>query len=296
MEPTTIDEFCEYLKANGRMSTTVDEYRRNLEQFSKWCNALSIDSFFDVTADDIQAYFAEINEQYPNSATAYKKGKAVHTFYDWLQQEGRILCNPSPLPQERRNDSLPSVVTEQTTIKDILSKLNGSGSLAEKRDRVMIDIAYSCALRRCELHSLDLQNIHGNFLRVTGKKGKQRDVPIGTRALESLLDYVHHVRPKICKTGNTSAVFVSWIGGGKRMHLYSINAVFRRLRKTYKLGNDLRPHALRHAFGRDMIRSGCPVEKVSEILGHSKLETTQIYTRLAPLDLKNAHQKFHPRS
>lgn len=146
MEPTLIDDFCEYLKANGRKSTTVEEYKRNLEQFSKWGLAQGLGSFFDFTHDDIQAYFAESALQYPNSSTAYKKGKAVHRFFEWLQQEGKILCNPSPLPQERRSDTLPSVVTEQKTIREILTKLNGSGSLAEKRDRVMIDLAYSCGL------------------------------------------------------------------------------------------------------------------------------------------------------
>jgi site-specific recombinase XerD len=296
MELTLIEEFCEYLKANGRNPNTITEYERNLRKFAGWCSALSHESFFELTTEDIQGYYAEINLQYSDRYTIHKKCKSVQKFYEWLRQEGRILFNPSPVLSEMQHNNLPSVITEQSTIRNAMNKLEKSSSLVEKRDRVMIDLAYSCGLRRCELHNFNIQDIQGNFLRVTGKRGKEREVPIGEKALAGLLDYINHVRPKLCKTGNTSAVFVSWNQGGKRMHLYSINAVLRRLRKKYALDNSLRPHALRHAFGRDMILSGCPVQNVSKMLGHTKLETTQIYTRLAPLELQKAHQLYHPRS
>jgi len=295
VELSLLEEFCDHLKANGLKGDTIAEYACNLQQFSQWCSGLAIESFFDLVPEQILSYFAEVKERYPNSSTSYKKCKAVFGFFEWLKMEGRILLNPSPLPPERKADLLPSVVAEQSTIRNAMIKLEKSGSLVEKRDRVMIDLAYSCGLRRCELHNLDIQDIHGNFLKVTGKGGKQRQVPIGDHALSDLLDYIHHVRPKLCKNGSTSAVFVSWKAGGKRMHLYSINAVFKRLRKKYSFEQSFRPHALRHAFGRDMVRANCPVPKISEIMGHVKYETTQIYTRLAPIDLQKAHEKFHPR-
>lgn len=108
--------------------------------------------------------------------------------------------------------------------------------------------------------------------------------------------YVYHIRPKFLKgSGTTKALFVSWKGGGQRMNIRSINKAFGRLRKKYGLGRSFAPHSLRHAFAGDLIRSGAPVEDVSEMLGHKRLETTRIYTRLVPMNLKRCHEKYHPR-
>jgi site-specific recombinase XerD len=198
----------------------------------------------------------------------------------------------TPLPRE-----VPTWHGLQRLYGESDTSLRQSAGIVDQRDFAMIDLAYSCGLRRCELHNIDIADIdeEQGTLRVRGKGGRQRVVPIGPKTLADLLHYLYHVRPQLCKHGATRALFVSWNQGGKRMHLYSINAAFRRLRKRGVLEKGVTPHRLRHGFATDLIKNGAPVQDVSRMLGHVRLETTQVYTRLYPLDLKAHHTHHHPR-
>lgn len=297
METELINEYMTHLRNKGRALSTCTEHRFNMAYFATWLETQRVFSFFTADRPTIESYYRAVKGEGHAARTALKRAYAVWSFYEWLKQSGQILLNPAPHPKCERSQPLPRSVPSWVELEPILARLRRSPRLAEQRDYALIDLAYSCGLRRCELHSLDVDdiNIHESTLRVSGKSGHQRVVPIGKRTLKDLLYYVYYVRSRLVKTSRTRALFVSWIGGGKRMHRYSINAVFRRLRINYSLPRSFRPHALRHAFATDLIRNGAPVQDVSKMLGHAKLETTQIYTRLLPLDLKRHHAKYHPR-
>ena len=109
------------------------------------------------------------------------------------------------------------------------------------------------------------------------------------------MHYVYHVRPKFLKDSSTDALFVSWIAGGKRMHKYPINAIFRRLRKKYKLADSIKPHNMRRAYATHTLSAGAPLPEVSKLLRHTKIQTTTVYTRIDPKELKSLHTQFSPR-
>ena len=122
-----------------------------------------------------------------------------------------------------------------------------------------------------------------------------RIVPVGKRALRDLLHYIYHVRPQFLKHTTTNALFVSWWKGGRRITKVGIRAMLRRLNRKYRFTETLRVHGFRHACATDLLRNGAPVQDVSKLLGHARLETTQIYTRLLPTDLQKHHRAYHPR-
>jgi integrase/recombinase XerD len=274
-----------------------------LHQFTGYIAAQESFSFFAAKEEDAFTWREELLAGGLQPLTVSKKLLCVHAFYEWLHECGYLLVNPLPKPSFAGLHRLPRQLPDSSTLHRAYCKLRTSESLPEQRDYVALDLGYSCGLRRCELHALNLQDITpddpaqggGGTVRVKGKGGRERLVPVGPNTLKDLLHYIYHIRPKLMKGGTTAALFVSWQKGGTRMNIRSFNRAFSRIRRKYGLDRSLTPHGLRHAFGTDMVKNGAPVQDVSKMLGHKKLETTQIYTHLAARDLKQHHQNHHPR-
>ena len=304
MEEHLVTDYLESLRIQGRHPDTVAEYGWNLRHFAEHLSGVSAFSFLAAHESTIRGYYLAVKEKGYASKTVWKKCHAVYVFYEYLRKNGFLLLNPCPKVVYESEKRLPRLVPDWQSLQQTYTRLKKSSHCWEQRDYAIIDLAYSCGLRRGELHGLNVDDIEqqdpdnvgtGSTIRVKGKGGRERVVPVGPQALKDLLYYVYHIRPKFLKGGSTKALFVSWIGGGQRMNARSINKAFGRLRSKYGFGRGFAPHNLRHAFATDLIRHGAPVQDVSRMLGHKKLETTQVYTRLVPMDLKRCHEKCHPR-
>jgi len=295
MEEHLITDYLTHMRSKGMHPRTIAEHSDNIRAYVRYLSAQSAFSFFAADEALIRGYYQSVQHFAPK--TSWNKRHAVYAFYEWLRLSGLLLLNPAPKPHLMTAHRLPSSIPSWRSLKPVYERLRQSRRFWEQRDFAIIDLAYSCGLRRCELAGLNVDDIdeQGSTIRVKGKGGRVRLVPIGAQALKDVLYYIYHIRPRFIRTTHTKALFVSWLAGGKRMHTYSINAVFRRLRGKYGFGKAFAPHKLRHAFATDLLRSGAPVQDVSKMLGHVKLETTQVYTRLLPLDLKRQHERYHPR-
>ncbi len=296
VESGVIEGFLEGLKVKGRNTVTINEYGSNLREYAQYLAECGC-SLYSATRETIEAYYLAVHARPLNPRAVCKKQHAVYALYEWMHQCGNLLLNPAPRPTFTKHASLPPSLPDWHSLLPLYRALYRSSRPVDQRDFSLIDLAYSCGLRRAELHRLDIVDVNADekTLRISGKGGRERMVPIGEKTLGDLLHYLYRVRPKIVTSGVTPAVFVSWKGGGRRMNLYSINAVFRRLRKRLCLDRRFSPHKLRHAFATELIRHGAAVQDVSRMLGHVKLETTQIYTRVMPLGLKKHHATHHPR-
>jgi integrase/recombinase XerD len=182
-------------------------------------------------------------------------------------------------------------------VRKLLDTLGRSHYKHARRSIALVDLAYDCGLRRCELVRLNVQDVNAEegTIRVRGKYGKDRLVPVGKKTMRTLLHYIYRERPAFLQGNTTDALFVSWAQGGRRISNATVTRTFLRLRRKGKIAGTITSHALRHAFATHLLRNGAPMQEVSEMLGHACLETTQIYTHLAPLDLKEHHRRFHPR-
>jgi len=298
MEEDLMNGFLKTLQRKGKAEDTVSQYKYALQEFSDFLTQRDIFSFFAASKSMIEKFYVTLLQKKQSSKSSSRKSYSVFYFYEWLKSEGCILYNPAPSPIKSSNKTFPSRVTGKKLLEQVYGALEISLKYVEQRDYVLVDLAYTCGLRRTELQKSNVWDICPNTgtIKVSGKRGNERIVPLGKRALLSLMNYIYHTRPKLVKGGKTGALFVSWKGGGKRMHKGSINAVFRRLRAKYGFDRTFSPHALRHAFATDMLKNGAPLQDVSKMLGHVKLETTTVYTHLNPTDLKKHHDQFHPRS
>lgn len=289
--------FLESLRIRGRHPDTIAAYGRKLRHFTGYLSARG-QSVLTIGATTLREYFMAVKEEGHAASTVWSKRHAVYALYEYLRENAFLLLNPCPEVVCESEIRLPRPVPGWRSLREVYNRLKNSPHCWEQRDYAIVDLAYSCGLRRGELHGLnvgDIEQLDGT-IRVKGKGGKERVVPVGPVALRELRYYLYHVRPQFFKDGGTTkALFVSWQGGGRRMNVRSINRAFGRLRKKYGFGRSFAPHMLRHAFAADLVRNGAPVQDVAEMLGHKKLETTQIYTRLVPMDLKRCHRKYHPR-
>jgi len=297
MEYEHIDDFLESLRIQGYTNTTIAQYHTALHGLCAYLVTNDIHSMFAVHEETIHAWRAYLECHGCNRLTALKKLLRVYRFFAWLHKRGYLLVNPLQKPSFHGVTSLPRRIPARGMVRKAFCTLRESVRVSEQRDYITLDLGYSCGLRRCELHGLDIQDINteDSTIRVRGKGSKERVVPVGQHTMRDLLHYVYHVRPKLVTTGSTSALLVSWQKGGTRMNMRSINRAFIRNRIKYGLGNDFTPHGLRHAFATDLVKNGAPVQDVAEMLGHTKLETTQVYTHLTAIDLKKNHKKYHPR-
>lgn len=291
-----IEEFLNSLQRKGRKRATLEQYRNALSQFDTYLIEGGF-SLFTADTDTIMSYYTMVKQKGWASSTCYKRSQAVFAFYEWLYESGRLLLNPAPPPMRKRGDALPRQVPAVDEIRQAYTVLYNSSKLTDQRDAVLLDLAYSCGIRREELQRLNVQNVdfYTGTIRIWGKGDRERMVPVGELTLRNVEYYLLFVRPKLAPERRTKALFVSWQQGGKRMHKGSISRLFARIRKSYDLCKKLTPHALRHAFATDLLTNGAVLQDVSKMLGHKRLETTQIYTRLAPVDLKKQHKRFHPR-
>jgi len=218
-------------------------------------------------------------------------------FFAWLVRRGTLLLDPTTFLGERR--ARPDAVAHleiptETQIQNLLANIPETGPLA-LRDRAIVELAYSSGLRSAELRNLNVSDIDLGQLQVwirEGKGRKDRVVPLGRPAARAVVSWLDAGRPLVAKNAAEQALFLTQ--GGRRLGQQTFRARLLVLRARSGLPR-LRTHDLRHASALHMLRRGADVSALQEFLGHTDVTTTQIYTRLVPADLKDAHRKTHPR-
>ncbi|MBU3915892.1 tyrosine-type recombinase/integrase, partial [bacterium] len=218
----------------------------------------------------------------------------IRRFFNWCEKTHRIFDNPvkgwrfgKPNPHP-----LADVLTEKEMEK-ILSFPDPTTKVG-LRNRVMLEILYSTGIRRQELHGLDLSDVdfQTGILNIRhGKGGKQRLVPIGDRALEWIKQYLIHIRPRLEHEPN-QALFIST--HKKRLKNAVIRDVITKAKKKHKIKKWGNTHLIRHTMATLMLKNGADIRIIQEILGHSRIDTTMMYTRLDISYLKKIHQTHHP--
>ena len=228
----------------------------------------------------------------PRSLSRYLSG--FRQFYQWLLREGRILKDPSALiDSPRLGRGLPKALNEKQ-VEALLDAPNVESPLG-LRDRTMLELMYATGLRVSELISLEAVNlgINQGVVRVMGKGGKERLVPLGEEALSWLQRYLEESRPDLLRGSDCPLVFVTNRKSGmtRQAFWYAI----KKHAAAAGISQKVSPHMLRHSFATHLLNHGADLRVVQLLLGHSDLSTTQIYTHIAREGLKQLHSEHHPR-
>lgn len=296
---THANEFLEYLAVErGSSPHTLDAYRRDIAAYLDVLGSRQVEQPDAVSRDDVAAYLAALRERGFSPATVERKVASVKSFHKFLVREGVTENHPtSRLPLPKVPERLPDVISIDQA-DQLLSQAFAPGPRG-LRDKAILETLYGCGIRVSELVGLDITDIdlRTGFLRVFGKGSKERDVPVGGAAARALDEYLVHGRPYLRLKGTTrpadpSALFLN--ARGTRITRQATYLIVRRSGQA--VGLELHPHTLRHSFATHMLEGGADLRVLQEVLGHSDISTTQVYTHVDRHHLREEYLSTHPRA
>ncbi|MGC8121281.1 site-specific tyrosine recombinase XerD [Marinobacter sp. VGCF2001] len=280
---------------DGLGQKTREAYASDLRRLSAWLEALpGAPGLIRVKRDDLLAWMSSGLVDGLKASTAARRLSGIRRFYRFLLREGVIAEDPTlRIDSPRLPRRLPDTLTE-ADVESLLSEPDPQVAI-ELRDRAMLEILYGCGLRVSELTGLavDQVNLRQGVVRIHGKGGKERLVPLGEEAIDWLLQYMRQARGELLRAKSSDALFP-----GNRGTAMTRQAFWYRIRHYAArcgITRHLSPHTLRHAFATHLLNHGADLRVVQMLLGHSDLSTTQIYTHVARQRLQDLHQAHHPR-
>jgi integrase/recombinase XerD len=293
-------DFLAYLELERGLSrNTLEAYGSDLQQYGEFLTRRRVDPLA-VAPADLAAFVTELadgREGRPAAApaTLQRKIACLRSFYRHLRRDGILDHDPtSELRAPRSRARLPKVLSRDEVAR-LLEQPRGA-SPAAVRDRALLETMYACGLRASEAIALKLSEIdlEAGILRARGKGSKERIVPIGGKAIESLRAYLAKARPRLVGVRDETHVFVNLRGVGlSRQGLYKI---VQRHARSAGLERRMSPHTLRHTFATHLLAGGCDLRSLQEMLGHADIGTTQIYTHLSAERLRDVYFDAHPRA
>ncbi|RMH33493.1 MAG: site-specific tyrosine recombinase XerD [Nitrospirae bacterium] len=290
-----IDEFLTGLRIEGGYSRhTVDAYRRDLTKYRQFLAARGCSDPTRVTKALVQSFLEELRKAGLASVSIARCLAALRSFYRFIETDSRSTACLTLLTGGSKSwTRLPKTLTEREVAN--LLDLPVGPEPEHVRDAAMVELLYATGLRVSELVQLTVGqiNVEIGYVRVLGKRGKQRIVPIGEHARQLLIRYLEAARPRFLKSRASQAVFLTRLG-----RPFTRQGFWKMLRGRAALAGitkPLSPHMLRHSFATHLLEHGADLRSVQMMLGHASIVTTQIYTHVERARLKRIHSQFFPR-
>jgi len=277
-------------------SNSLESYERDLQQYHQYLKTeLKLKTIRNVTLGHIRSFVRKLSNRGLAANSIKRAVSSIRTYHNFLSAEGHMKDNPAQLldtPKIPRK--LPNVLTIQE-IDKILGIIPENAPMAQ-RDLAIFEMMYSCGLRVTELCDFKTSDIlwDSEMIRVQGKGSKQRFVPIGPIARENLKNYLNHERNTLAdKNPNVAEVFLS--RNGRKLTRMMIWVLLKKWTESAEVKKEVSPHTLRHSFATHLLEGGADLRSVQEMLGHTDITTTQVYTHLDKEHLKEVHRTYHPR-
>ncbi|PHM63312.1 site-specific tyrosine recombinase XerC [Xenorhabdus ishibashii] len=297
-----LDAYLDTLVAQGKSPRTRESYRERLLPFVDWCGQRSVQYPAQVTLVLLESWQRYLRAYRKADGQPYSHNGqrerliALRLWFRWLLQRHHILYNPAEqmvLPKEEKR--LPAQILSERETTQVLDSLDDQSVLG-LRNRVMLEVLWSSGLRRMELRQLrrgDIDVERGVVVVNQGKGHKDRVVPIGGRALGWLTRYLVQVRPQLADSHDSGYLFISQKGRPLSLgHLTQIAG--KAIRHQAQLDKPGACHLFRHSMATQMLDNGADIRHIQAMLGHEKLNTTQVYTRVAIKQLRQVHSQTHP--
>ncbi len=283
------------LLERGFSKHTVEAYRRDIKRFLAGLAAGTTKDLSTVTEEDIFEYVVSERQRGLKARSVRRSLAAVRTFFRFLIIDGEVESNPARLLETPKiGQKLPSVL-EIHEIERLFRAVEEMPGRYPLRDRAILYVLYGSGLRVSELTSLTLNDVRWDLgiIRCMGKGSKERMAPLNQLGLQNLKSYLEAERPNLVKHTGSKTIFLS--RAGKPLGREVVNTILKRNVERAGLTGNITPHTLRHSFATHLLQNGADLRIVQELLGHAKVETTEIYTHIEKSQLKELHKKFHPR-
>ena len=285
-----IEEFLRYLLIDkGYSNNTINSYKIDLEKFLEYNKDKNIS---DITNNDLKEYVKWLKKIELSDKTISRNISCLKSFYKFLLIEKFINNNPSDsLIMPKLKKSLPNTLTEDEVLKLLDINLTDAFSY---RNKAMMELLYATGLRVSELVNLKLQDIDLNqdIVRTFGKGSKERVIPIGDYAKEYLKKYIYEYRELMLKKNSVDYLFLN--NHGNKMTRQGFFKIIKKIAHDNGITKELSPHTIRHSFASHLLKYGADLRTIQELLGHSDISTTQIYTHITNEELRENYENFHP--
>ncbi len=285
-----IEDFLRYLLIDKNYSNnTIESYKEDLIKFRDFFKNKRIN---EIDIDDLKKYVKYLNDLNLNELSISRSISCIKSFYKYLNIEKIIDNNPSDslfLPKVRKK--LPNTLSEEEVDRLLDIKLTDMYSY---RNKAMLEVLYATGLRVSELVNLKMENIdfESDIIRTYGKGNKERVIPIGEYAKTYLEKYLNEYRYQMLKHGNNEYVFLN--NHGKNMTRQGFFKIIKAIANEKGINKEISPHVLRHSFASHLLKHGADLRTIQELLGHSNVSTTQIYTHISNEELKENYKNYHP--
>lgn len=291
-----IDTFLNYLFVErGLSNNTISSYRRDLNLYVDFLTNNRIDALSKTSKNDIVNFMLFQKNQGLSVNSISRRLTAVRIFYRFLVRERILRKDPSSLVDSPKTwkkipDALSLNEIELLLHQPNIRQMQGA------RDKAILEVFYATGMRVSEVVNLkiDSSNFDIGFVRCIGKGNKERIIPLGKKAIESIKRYLLVSRPYFLKKKESDFLFLN--RSGNKISRQSLWKLIKRYAQSAKIKKPLKPHILRHSFATHLLEHGADLRSVQEMLGHSNISTTQIYTHINKDRLKTIHKTFHPRA
>ncbi len=302
---TLVEDFLQHIRhEKGQSAQTQKTYAALLGRFIAWAKKIGRDDWSEVTRKDLTKFLQHERERKPEGESkkaklspesVYLQIAALRALYKFAAGEQLVPANLAEnLTLPRRWKRLPKALTDAEIEK--LLKPPAKQTASDLCDTAVLELAYASGLRLAELRGLRLEQLHlkEGFITVIGKGNKERVVPVGRAAIEAIQRYLEAGRPALLTPRTPANVFLT-----QRGTPFAHSTLWLRVKNRVKragIGRNLTPHMLRHSFATHLLENGADLRVIQELLGHSSISTTEIYTHVAGSRLREVHDQFHPRA
>ena len=290
-----IKTFLDYLSVErGLSQNTLISYQKDLYSYVGFISGRAIDSLSKTDKDDIVNFMLSQKDRGLSPNSIARGLAAIKSFYRFLVRERILKSDPTSLVDSPK---LWKKIPQALSLNEV-DALLGQPNIRERqgiRDRAILETLYATGMRVSEAVNLRIDNVNLDigFLRCIGKGNKERVIPVGKKAVVSIKRYIDTSRLEFLKNRQSEFLFLNRFG--KKISRQSLWKLIKKYAKGAKIKKPIRPHVLRHSFATHLLERGADLRSVQEMLGHSSISTTQIYTHIDKERLKSIHKMFHPR-
>lgn len=295
-----LEGFCRYLSSErGRSEHTVRAYEGDINALLDYAGGLGLTTLVEVDLSVLRGWLGKLSDSGQARATIARRAATARSFTGWALREELIPADPAlRLKAPKRTKTLPGVLrpAQIDALFETLAEAAAEGDALAVRDRALVELLYATGVRVGELAGLDVDDLDQDrrTLRVIGKGNKERTVPYGLPAALAVDDWLRRGRPAVVRPDSGPALFLGQ--RGRRIDQRQVRAVTAELFEALGDTSASGPHALRHSAATHLLDGGADLRSVQEILGHSSLATTQLYTHVSVDRLRKSYQQAHPRA
>lgn len=292
-----VEDFSHYLQIErGLSENTIESYRRDLFQYYQFLTKeKNIKTWEKVTRHEIMQFLHRLRDEGKSTSTIARTISTIKSFHHFLVQDKVVSENPSfHIETPKRERKLPEILSTKEI--ETLLDIKGTEPL-DLRNKAMLEFLYATGLRVSEVIDLEVGDLHlvMGFVRCLGKGDKERIVPLGEVATKAIENYLSFGRPKLVR-GSSDAKKLFLNHHGRPLTRQGCWKIIKTIAKKAQIKKRITPHMLRHSFATHLLENGADLRAVQEMLGHSDISTTQIYTHVTRARLKDIYDSYHPRA